>query len=308
VSPHSKSLVASVVVPVYRDWSALRQCIAALRAQTLPIEQFEIIVVSNDPNDNGAEAIKDIDPPSNLILLHEPRGYSYAARNAAIAQARGQVLAFTDADCRPAADWLACGVADIARQNVEVLGGRVEMTRSHERIAEVYDCVFGLTQEIYLRRYGAMATANLFVHKSAFARAGLFDERLQSNGDFEFCRRAVGASCSLGYSGTALVRHPARATLRALIMQSRRMAIGASDAWALKVHNADKSFFAFWLPAWRPRWRGWLRILGGTDPRVAGLSLPQRGAVAFLRMALYYHRAMWIGRARLRGVARKDCH
>jgi GT2 family glycosyltransferase len=43
VTPH-----VSVVIPVYRDWRRLGACLAALEAQTIPRECFEILVVDND--------------------------------------------------------------------------------------------------------------------------------------------------------------------------------------------------------------------------------------------------------------------
>jgi hypothetical protein len=43
-----KALSASVILPVYNDQQNLQACLAALANQTLPYEQFEVIVVDND--------------------------------------------------------------------------------------------------------------------------------------------------------------------------------------------------------------------------------------------------------------------
>jgi glycosyltransferase involved in cell wall biosynthesis len=54
----------------------------------------------------------------------EARPGSYAARNTGIELARGDILAFTDADCLPAADWIEHGLAALQRVENCGLGGR----------------------------------------------------------------------------------------------------------------------------------------------------------------------------------------
>jgi glycosyltransferase involved in cell wall biosynthesis len=63
---------------------------------------FEVLVVDNRPN----EAIRRIVERFPARYLEETRPGSYAARNRGIAEARGEILAFTDADCIPPPGWL----------------------------------------------------------------------------------------------------------------------------------------------------------------------------------------------------------
>src|SRR5258708_3660856 len=95
---------ASVIVPYFNDLDGLKSCFAALLAQAYPPQRFEILFVNN-----GGESFAPAEPlPSSPIVtfLDEPNPGSYAARNRAIAVATGEILAFTDADCLPAQDWL----------------------------------------------------------------------------------------------------------------------------------------------------------------------------------------------------------
>ena len=101
-----------------------------------------------------------------LRLLEEARPGSYAARNHGAAQARGRLLAFTDADCTPRPDWLA-RLARAAAGHDGLISGRVEMVSTRHPMdrlntAEAYDWFFGINQEIYARD-GVAATANLMV-------------------------------------------------------------------------------------------------------------------------------------------------
>ena len=120
----------SVIIPVYRDWDDLRRCLAALTQQSWSESDFEILVVNNDTQ----PAPDDLVAP-NLRLLQEPQGHSYAARNAGVAAARGELLAFTDADCQPAPDWLAAGWAALHAGSAGTLpSGRGNYSRSTDRV------------------------------------------------------------------------------------------------------------------------------------------------------------------------------
>src|SRR4029453_5474412 len=108
----------SVVVPVRDHADALADCLDALARQR-HAPASEILVV-----DNGA--------PSDLrgLVARSPRARyarevapgSYTARNAGLRLARGEVIAFTDADCRPRDDWLARGLGALGRHPASRLG------------------------------------------------------------------------------------------------------------------------------------------------------------------------------------------
>src|SRR5690349_21406219 len=113
----------SVIVPVYRDWDRLAQCLSSLHSQSLPRERFEIIIVDNDD-----DALAPEQRPQGVVYVHEPEGYSYAARNAGLAAARAQAVAFTDADCVPDRHWLERGLAALEGPPLlDLAGGRIEL-------------------------------------------------------------------------------------------------------------------------------------------------------------------------------------
>jgi glycosyltransferase involved in cell wall biosynthesis len=65
---------------------------------------LEILVVDNDPGDEDVEQIA-LEHRARYLALHEP-GLN-RARAAAVAHARGEVIAFIDDDCRVPPGWLA---------------------------------------------------------------------------------------------------------------------------------------------------------------------------------------------------------
>src|SRR5882672_1210037 len=96
----------SVIVPAYEHKDELLRCLAALQNQQYA-GAIEFIVVNNGAPGDLADLAGEF---PRVVLIDEPKPGSYAARNAGIARAKGSILAFTDADCRPDPTWIARGV------------------------------------------------------------------------------------------------------------------------------------------------------------------------------------------------------
>jgi glycosyltransferase involved in cell wall biosynthesis len=213
----------SVIIPVRDDDDGLRRCLEALRAQTYPASRFEIVVV-DDGSEPPVEAEVDT---GGVTLLRRAGAGSYAARNAGMSVARGEILAFTDADCLPDAAWLERGVARLASAgNQIVVAGAIELVSRGGGAVDLYELETALQQEEYVRAGGFGATANLFAARNAFDRAGLFDAALESGGDAEWCRRAVRAGFPIVFEESARIRHRTRESARAVWRRARRLSRG----------------------------------------------------------------------------------
>lgn len=229
-------LLASVIIPVLDDLPGLRRCIDALRAQSVALDQFEVIVVDNGLADGAGDRLVAIDGILTGLkgrALHQPQRGSYAARNTALAAARAPVVAFTDADCLPEPGWLEAGLAHLRIQpGAHAVAGRIELFAADETAptgAELYELVHGFPQERYVTMLHFGATANLFVRREAFDRVGSFDAELKSGGDAEWGRRLHRNGLRMTYEPQAIVRHPARRSLRALRHKLERVTEGVAD-------------------------------------------------------------------------------
>jgi glycosyltransferase involved in cell wall biosynthesis len=201
----------SVIIPVFNDAERLGRCLAALARQTYPAGRFEVVVVDN----GSADDIRPLLAPHPwAVLASETRPGSYAARNAGLAVARGDVLAFTDSDCVPEPEWLACGVACLQRHPEcgLVAGAITVFFREPERptAVELYESITAFPQQKYVEKYRYGATANMFTRRDVFARVGSFDAALTSGGDREWGQRVHAAGLPLVYADEARVQHPAR--------------------------------------------------------------------------------------------------
>ena len=216
----------SVIIPTYKDWPLLKLCLDALDHQTWPRDRYEVLVANNDPDEHcpfGDEL------PANMRIIAAPRPGSYAARNIAIDQADGEVLALTDSDCIPDPGWIEAGVRGLLDAGEEVwVTGPITMYRPEggDRLVHLHDerFAFGAYAGIEKR---AGATGNMFVRRTTFDRVGRFEDALFSGGDSEWKLRARRHGVHIKVAQGAHVAHPSRRTVAELVRKERRRAGGS---------------------------------------------------------------------------------
>ena len=221
----------SVIMPVYNDASGIEISLKALVAQVYPHDAYEVIVVDNGSSDGTPQVVRQFQeryPELVHLAVEDQTQGSYAARNRGIHAARGEILAFTDADCIPVPEWLEEGVKAVVKEQAAFAAGQIRMFFEGERpnTWEYLDSAQKLNQKAYVERAGFGATANLFVRSALFCEYGPFRSELQSGGDYEFGRRLTEAGERLIYAEKAIVYHPARASFRSILKKSKRVAGG----------------------------------------------------------------------------------
>ncbi len=222
----------SVIVPHFgNDLADLRRCLACLKAQTYPHSQFQIIVVDNAST--PCLALADMGGAKDVVVVHEPLPGSYAARNRGVVASTGQIIAFTDADCLPAPDWLYHAVGTlISHRYGVVVGGALRFTFSalcRPNAFELFDSVFHLRQEFYVKVKHFAATANMVTPRAHFDRVGLFNPFFYSGGDQEWVLRLKSNSIPVVFADDVIVEHPARASLSQVLRKNCR-GVGAELA------------------------------------------------------------------------------
>jgi glycosyltransferase involved in cell wall biosynthesis len=124
----------SIVIVSYNASRTIARCLASLDQQTVK-SGFEIVAVDSSTDDTAAIIAAGF--PAVGLHTFATRKYPGDARNYAIAQARGNLIAFIDADCVASPDWVAQLLA-AHRSDKAVIGGVVDNANPEDLVGWVY--------------------------------------------------------------------------------------------------------------------------------------------------------------------------
>lgn len=227
------------VVVCTRDRPAmLEACLASLAGQARPPGQ--VVVVDNSAR-RSAEAVAAGRP--GVTYVHEPRPGLSIARNAGIAAASGQFVAFTDDDVELPESWTGEIVRAFVDPAVDAVTGLVLPARLDTPAQRAFELdLGGFTQRYFPLRFDAAfleatramgpqvwrigAGANMAFRRRLFASLGGFDERLGAGAsgcseDSEYWYRILAAGGTCLYEPRAHVFHHHREDWAGLRRQFR---------------------------------------------------------------------------------------
>jgi len=255
----------SVIVCTRDGAERIGACLRAIAAQRGA--DFETIVVDDGSVDDTAARVARGFPAVRL-LRREPGGLS-AARNAGAEAARGEILAFTDDDCEPDAEWLAELARGFAAGWDAVGGPNLPPPPRSLAEAAVAACP-GAPSHVMLddREAEHVPGCNLALRREAYFAAGGFDPQFRTAGDdVDFCWRLRDAGLRVGFAPNAFVWHRRRATPLAYLRQ--QAGYGRAEALLMAKHPRRFS------PSGDALWHG--TIYTGAPVRVRGEALIYHG-------------------------------
>jgi poly-beta-1,6-N-acetyl-D-glucosamine synthase len=230
----------SVIIPVRNEARHILDVLRDLEKQNYPVELFEVLVVDDHSDDNTAQLVAELIPDTrlNLRLLRLAEQDAQTGKKAAIkqgiAQASGELLVFTDGDCRVQPDWLRLFAYTHTSTQAVFISGPVAFHRTHtllERMQLVeFASLIGVGgASIGAGRPNMCNGANLAYTRQVFEEVGGFagNEGIAS-GDDEFLLHKVsqlypGRIAFLKQEG-AVVYTEARKTVRSFMAQRVRWA------------------------------------------------------------------------------------
>lgn len=264
VSPSSAPFLphVSVIIPIYNGAADLPDLLNCLQQQTYPPKQVEYLLVDNNSTDQTAKMLQEWEARSENAHFHylsEAKIQSaYAARNTGIRVAKGEVLVFTDADCRPQPDWLQQLVQPFIKAGTGAVAGEIVALPGQTLLERYADRHNTLSQAHTLAHpflpYGQ--TANLAVRKCILEQVGLFRPYLTTGGDADLCWRIQqSGSWQIEPAQQAIVQHRHRTSLSELRSQWQRY--GRSNRYLHELHGVNLTKELSWRD-WVYRWSRWL--------------------------------------------------
>ena len=196
----------SIIIPAYNAAETIGACLAALLCQTGLAERYEVIVVDDGSTDGTAEVVRHTPAPVRLVT--QPHRGAAAARNRGAVAAEGEILLFTDADCRPRPDWAAemirllvdervAGVKGLFRSDQRSLVARMVQAEYEEKEAQM----------LARSRVAFADTAAAGYRADVFRAVGGFRTDMQAVEDTELAFRLAAADYLIVVAPGAIVHH-----------------------------------------------------------------------------------------------------
>ena len=146
------------------------------------------------------------------------------ARNRGVAVAKGDILAFIDADCLASPDWLWTARQEMLDPTAQILGGDVRIavaSEGHPTALEAYEMIYAYRMDRYIAREGFTGTGNLVVRRAVLDRVGPF-AGLEVAEDRDWGQRATKAGFTIRFVAGMRAYHPARPNFRDLVIKWQR--------------------------------------------------------------------------------------
>ena len=198
----------SVVIPVKNGEDTIGDCLAAVFSQTLP--PLEVIVVDGYSTDRTFEVASKFP----VKFIYEDYGTVGGARQVGLENAKGEYVAFTDADCIPERDWLENLVKAFEDGYVGVGGGIKHIGKRlwGNSMAFIMDTFLGSGNSVQGRLFRnkrvvkSISGCNSLYRKKDLMEVGGFNVNLSINEDTELNTR-LSRFGNLLYTPDAIVLH-----------------------------------------------------------------------------------------------------
>jgi GT2 family glycosyltransferase/sugar lactone lactonase YvrE len=225
----------SVVVCAYNAADTLEDCLSSLDALTYP--DFEVILVNDGSKDATGEIARR---HSRVRVIEVPNAGLSAARNVGLAEATGEIVAYTDADARPDRDWLTFLIQPFLTSDVVGSGGPNVVPSDDPPMAQCIARAPGGPTHVLLddRIAEHVPGCNMAFRRDALLAVGGFNPiYLRAGDDVDVCWRLQARGWKIGFAAGALVWHHHRSSVQAYWRQ--QVGYGEGETW-LMAHHPEK--------------------------------------------------------------------
>jgi glycosyltransferase involved in cell wall biosynthesis len=245
MSSLERGVSISIIIPALNEEKMIGRCLESLARLAFARERFEVLVVDNGSRDNTLAIAESFKDRLNLGILQKTGVRISALRNLGAGAALGDILAFLDADCVPAGDWLDRILELASSDGAGVLGAHYLLPEDSSWVGRTWHRYQEAPKSGEVSHVPA---GDLIMRREDFLGLGGFDETIQTNEDCELCERARKA-------GMQVRAFPQIGVVHLGMAQSLRVFF-RKQAWhgthvikvflrdVLKSHNREAVFFA----------------------------------------------------------------
>lgn len=206
--------MVSVIIPAFRSAGYIADTLTSVFNQSC--QDFEVILV-NDGSPDTPELLEAIAPwRPRLVYLEQENGGAGAARNAALAVARGEYVAFLDADDRWLPHFLESQLrhlrehpgCDMVYADATVTG---DTPLAGKTFMHTTPSAGPVTFSSLLAQQCTVLTSSVVAKREVIDAAGRFDAALRRGQDFDLWVRVAQRGCRIDYQRQPLIERVVRA-------------------------------------------------------------------------------------------------
>lgn len=223
----------SVVIPAFNEEEMIAQCLESIKRGDYPKERYQIIVVDNGSQDRTREISR-----SHGAVVWEDRDKKVSGlRNLGAFHAIGDLLAFVDADCMVAENWLSEGARYFFNEEVVAWGAAPLPPEDSTWVQEIWYCVRKAKFSIQTVEW--LESMNLFLRKKDFEKIGGFSENLVTAEDVDFCYRlsVLGKGKILSDQNIRVIHLGEAATIKSFF--GKELWRGLGNIKSIRHHKAE---------------------------------------------------------------------
>ncbi len=200
----------SVIIPTFNRPDQLKNCLSALSELDYPRAAWEVIIVDDGGNSLLDKITAEFHTQLDIFLLRQSNAGPAAARNTGARQARGELLAFTDDDCKPEKNWLNILAAYYRKTPERIIGGKTVNRLRNNLFSTASQYIVDIVYRHYNKHKDDarfFASNNIAIPKALYHKIGGFTETFRTSEDRELCDRWRFKGYKLTYAPEAIILH-----------------------------------------------------------------------------------------------------
>lgn len=265
----------SVIIPAKNEAENIHRCLASLKTLHDCQDNFEVIVVDNGSTDRTPEISREF----GAIVFSKPDYTIAALRNYGVTQSTGRIIAFLDADCTVAEDWLLKAKVWCERKDIVCFGSAPAVPTDATWVQNVwFQCV--RKKQSVCEEVSWLESMNMFVRRDIFERVGGFDESLATCEDVDLSYRLSQYGKIMSDQTIQAIHHGEARTLCHFFLKERWR--GKSNFVGVKAHGVVlKELPSIFLPTLYVA--GLIAVVVGS---IAGYWMVSLGFMLFMEICL----------------------
>lgn len=198
----------SIIIPAKNEQVNIDDCLDSINSMDFDKDRYELLLIDNGSSDRTVEVAKG----KGAKVYVQPELTIAGLRNFGAAKARGTILAFLDADCSVAVNWLQEASRYLDDRIIVCFGSPPIVPADATWVQKAWFLI--RRKKMTVQKVDWLESMNLFVRRETFEACGGFDENLVTCEDYDLTLRLKKMGTLLNDSRIVAIHHGEASTVR----------------------------------------------------------------------------------------------